>query len=377
MIRRPRITAAGARHRPMTTDAGDSIGFVWRRRRTRRFAGGVFGAALIAAVAGAGAAAASSTAPTAATGPCAAATLGTLTAADAEVTTDIYANELAGQEVSDDVAIITGSQPLISALTHHDLAAVRKAASKLVYHPVWHIVRIRILDTSGHVLADIGGPYVIAPVIGVLRSASGAQIGAFEMSVQDDVGVTKLESHIVGDPIGIYYHGSLVASLGAHLPARPPKGASLKLGGVGYRADWLTYNAFPSGTLRALILVPPPAPALTREPCATVRANEFGRVARRLTNLLGPVTQHYTGYSYWVHVYTGAEVFVRNPDGTQLASSDGSDPPPLPLSGPLSYESQNWLVFSFMPVPPARVYLLVPAAAGAPTPTATGNALHG
>jgi hypothetical protein len=218
---------------------------------------------------------------------------------------------------------------------------------------------------------------VIAPVSGPLHSASGAQIGTFVMSVQDDVGVTKLESRFVGDPIGIYYHGPLVASLGARFPRTPPGGSSLRVGGVRYRSVWLTYKAFPSGTLRALILVPPPAAAVTRESCNTVRAGEFGRVGRRLTTLLGPIAQHYYGYAYWVHIFTGADVFVRDPDGTQLASSDGSDPPSLPLSGSLSYENKSWLVFSFEPAPPARVYLLVPAEPAAGTATATGVALHG
>jgi len=308
---------------------------------------------------------------------CGAATQGVLATADAQMTTNIYANELAGTEVSDDVAHVTGSAPLIAALTRHDVAATRTAVSKLVYHPAWHIVRLRVLDVAGHVLADVGGPYVIAPVSGALRSPSGAQIGTFVMSVQDDAGVTKLETRFIGDPIGIYYHGRLVASLGATLPRTPPARPSLTLAAVSYRTVWLTYDAFPSGTLRALILVATPAATPTREPCDAVRANEFGRVAMRLTTLLGPISQHYYGYTYWVHVYTGAEVFVREPDGTQLASSDGSDPASLPLSGPLGYEGRDWLAFSFEPVPPARVYLLVPAAAPAGAPTATGAALHG
>jgi len=29
---------------------------------------------------------------------------------------------------------------------------------------------LRVLDAAGHILADVGGPYVIAPVTGVLRS---------------------------------------------------------------------------------------------------------------------------------------------------------------------------------------------------------------
>ena len=59
-------------------------------------------------------------------------------------------------------------------------------------------------------LADVGGPYIIAPVAGVLR-LDGRVIGSYVMSVQDDYGFTLLESHAAGDPIAIYYHGKKVA----------------------------------------------------------------------------------------------------------------------------------------------------------------------
>ena len=291
---------------------------------------------------------------------CAAATHGVLATADAQVLSNIYANELAGQEVTDDLAEITANQALIAAVSQDDAVATLAAVKRLVYHPAWHIVRLRVLDSSGHLLADFGGPYVIAPVSGLLHSPSGAVIGSFVMSVQDDVGVTKLETRFIGDPIGIYYGGRMVAQLGGvSFPRTRPTANTLTVGNVRYLLVTRTYGAFPSGALRAVILVPPPATAATVQSCDTVRAAEFGRVASRLTGLLGPVAQHYFGYAYWVHVYTAAKVFVLDPDGTVLATSDGSDPPSLPLSGSVSYERQSWLVFSFEPQPPVRVYLLV------------------
>jgi hypothetical protein len=284
-----------------------------------------------------------------------------LATADAEVVTNIYANELAGAEVNADVRRVARSQRLISALERHDTAAARIAVAKLVYHHGWHIVRLRVLDVAGRLVGDVGGPYVIAPVSGLLRSAAGTLVGSFVMSVQDDAGVTKLERRFVGDPIGIYYRGALVAAVGAPMPAAPPAGRSLMLAGVGYATVWRTYYAFPRGTLRALLLVPPPAAALTARPCGLVRVGEIGRVAQRLTTLLGPIAHHYYGYAYWVHIYTGAEVFVRGLGGVRLAASDGSDPGSLPRGGTFSYEGRSWLVFSFAPSPRARVYLLLAA----------------
>jgi hypothetical protein len=317
---------------------------------------------LALAAAGAGGEAAHATAAAPSAGACGAATQSVLATADGEVTTDIYDNELSGGEVDEDVQHVTSDMALVSAVAADSVKATLAAVEKLIYHPGWHIVRLVVDDARGRQLVTYGGRYVIAPVDGVLRSASGATVGSFVMSVQDDIGVTKLETRFVGDPIGFYLRGELVASLGGPaFPTLQPRGPWLTIAGRRYYALTLTYEAAPSGTLHAVLLVGRPPAALAAESCGAIRAGEFGRVAMRLTHLLGPLAQHWYGYAYWVHIYTGAAVFVRSPDGTQLASSDGSDPPSLPASGTLSYEGQSWLVYSFDPLPPTLVYLLVPA----------------
>ena len=296
-----------------------------------------------------------------AAGPCGPSTSSVLTAVDAQVTSDIYSNELAGREVTQDVAQIMAAPDLLAAVSADAPSATFKAVQRIVYHPGWHIVRLRVLDAAGRLLADFGGPFVIAPVRGTLRSADGATIGSFVMSVQDDAGIAKLENRFVGDAVAIYYHAHRVVQLGGVVfPHAPPHGASLIVRGVRYGVQEMTYNAFPAGTLTAVLLIPPVSPALASNTCASVRAGEFGRVARRLTTLLGPLAQHYYGYTYWVHLYTGASVYVRNPDGSQIASSDGTDPDELPLGGTATVNGQTCLVYSFEPNPAVRVYLLVP-----------------
>jgi hypothetical protein len=289
---------------------------------------------------------------------CGASTVATLAVADATVTTDIYRNELAGTEVSFDLAQITGAADLLGAVAGHDRAGTLRAVNRIVYHRHWHIVRLRALDASGHLLADVGGPYVIAPVSGVLRSG-GRVVGSFVMSVQDDIGVAKLETHFVGDPIGMYVAGKLVAERGARFPLTQPGGSSLTLGSVSYHPVTQTYNAFPTGTLQAVILVAPPAVSLARQPCTMVRAGEFGRVGVRLAQLAPTLTQHYYGYAATVQIYTGAEVFVRN-GAKQVTSSGGAGPAVLPRSGTVSYQGRTWLVFSFDPRPSTTVYMLIP-----------------
>jgi hypothetical protein len=298
--------------------------------------------------------------PASASASCGSSTIATIATADATVLTDIYRNEQAGTEVSFDSAQITGAHDLLSAVANDNRTATGKAVKRIVLHPAWHIVRLRVLDDAGHILADIGGTYTIAPVSGVLR-LGGRVIGTFVMSVQDDVGVTKLETRFVGDPIGIYVNGELVADRYAKPPSSPPRGPSLTLGRVAYRVVTETYDAFPTGTLTAVLLVPPPAASLIPQTCSVVRAEEFGRVAARLARLAVDLPQHYHGYATTVHIYTGAEVFVR--DGTkQLTSSGGSGPTVLPTSGTLSYQGVSWLVFSFDPSSSTRAYLLIPPA---------------
>jgi hypothetical protein len=264
-------------------------------------------------------------------------------------------------ETHADLAHVTTAADLIAAVSADNVAATAKAVARLVYHHFWHIVRLRVYDASGRLLADVGGPYVIAPVDGVLRSAAGAQIGNFVMSVQDDVGFTKLETRSLGDPIGIYLGGALVAQLGGAFPKAEPAPASVTLSGVRYASETLTYDAFPSGTLNAVIAVPAPASAVTLESCLAVQVGEIGRVAERLARRFHPLAASYGNFVQVVNAETGAVIVVRIGERV-IASSGGPGPLVMPNGGIVSYEDRLWSVFTFAPTPPARVYLLIPSA---------------
>jgi hypothetical protein len=307
-------------------------------------------AALVGRPAGAGAASA----------PCAARTAAVIGAVDASVADDIYRNELTGSEVSADVSHVQAAADLAAAVASGNRAAAKAAVVRIVFHPHWHIVRLRVRDGQGRVLADVGGAYDIAPVSGPLR-ARGAVVGSFVFSVQDDTGVTKLEGRFVGDPIGAYVGGRLVASLGGALPATQPSGSTLRLGAITYHLVSEVDRAYPTGNVTLVLLVPPPASAVSAQPCAAVRAAEFGKVAGRFARLARGLTAHYHAYAATVTLYSGALVFVR--DGAQqLASSGGAGPATIPHAGTVSYEGRSWDVFSFVAAAPARVYVLAPAA---------------
>ncbi len=291
-------------------------------------------------------------------GACGAAAQATVAAVDATVAAHIYGNELAGREVNFDIANITGATDLRKAVAADDAPATLKAVTRIVYHPAWHIVRLRVFNAAGKLLADFGGPHVIAPVAGVLQSGSRT-IGRFVMSVQDDTGETKLETRFVGNPVAIYFRGAVVAERQASFPPAPPPGSSLTIGATRYAVVSQTFKSFPSGALVEVMLVPPPAPSLRRLSCPLVRTQEFGRIALRLAALATDLAHQYPGYAATVATYTGANVFVRS-GSRLLGTSGGAGPAKPPMSGTIVYLGKTWLVFSASPLPPARIYLLIP-----------------
>ena len=310
---------------------------------------------------------------------CGASTLATISTVDAMVATNIYRGELGGLgdvETLKDLDRVTRAADLLAAVVADNRAATLRAVKRIVYHPFWHIVRLRVLDAAGRMLADVGGPYVIAPVMGVLQSPGGLVVGSFVMSVQDDLGFAKLERRFVGDPIGIYVHGRLALERGGRFPKIAPTGARATLGGVVYGAVTRTYNAFPTGTLNAVIAVPMPATAVTERPCTAVKVGEIGRVAERIAALFQPtLAAHYAALVEVAAAYTGATVLVRI--GLRaIATSDGLGPTtlPLPHNGTVSYLGQSWSVFSFAPTPPARIYVLLAQPTSSPPPATPGAA---
>ena len=147
--------------------------------------------------------------------PCAAATVQTIVSIDGNVAERIYRDELVGSGTIADQHQVEENGPLlkalakISALSKGNRAgdrAVREAAKDAVTEAVHqlvyshtHIVRLRVLQ-GGRLLADIGGPYIIAPAGGSLRF-HGRVVGTYLLSVQDDLGFVGLERRLVGAPL--------------------------------------------------------------------------------------------------------------------------------------------------------------------------------
>jgi hypothetical protein len=167
----------------------------------------------------------------------------------------IYAGE-AGKRTLPQVRRVQNDQPLLRAVARQEPAATKLAVESLLNQ---HIVRLRV-TAAGRLLADVGGPYVLAPVSAPLRLA-GRTIGSFVLSIQDDEGYLRLAKRLAGLDVLMYMnatHPQLVKnSLGPAPGAVPPSGAYHYRGRT-FRVFTLNVNAFPSGPLRIAVLIPIP-----------------------------------------------------------------------------------------------------------------------
>src|SRR5438270_5975363 len=132
------------------------------------------------------------------------------------VATRIYAGERSGSETRSDQHQVESYAPLLSAVAAGARGAITAAVTTLVYSHT-HIVRLRI-TRGARVLADVGGPYILAPVTGTLR-LHGHVLARYVLSVQDDLGYIKLVTRFLGVPIVLRAGGHPVPVAGQLTPA--------------------------------------------------------------------------------------------------------------------------------------------------------------
>ncbi len=174
----------------------------------------------------------------------------------------IYAGET-GRSAHNQVRRAQRNKPLLEAVARRDSVATRAAIVALLNQ---HIVRMRV-SSSGQLISDVGGPYVLGPVDAPLR-LGGHTIGELTLSIQDDEGYLRLARRLAGLDVLMYAqpegspHPQLVKnSLG---PAPGPALASVPVSGPfryegrPYRVFTLHVQAFPSGPLVIRVLVPLP-----------------------------------------------------------------------------------------------------------------------
>ena len=274
----------------------------------------------------------------------------------------IYASEARSSETQSDKNQIAQNGPLLAAVAGGKKAAIKAAVHTLVYSHT-HIVRLRITRGS-EVLADEGGPYILAPIAGTLR-LHRRTIANFVFSVQDDLGYAKLVTRFLGAPLILRTDSGQVPVEGllSPGPASIPDRGPVEYRHKNYEAYSFDADAYPSGRLRVSLLLPVTA-ALAANSCEQIRSAELGlvaqRISRRFTPALSPSS--FAPYIKLARAMTHGLIYIRK-GSKQLAGSTPSGPRSLPLSGPLKYRGADYEVSSFSTsssVGQVRVYTLVP-----------------
>jgi len=297
--------------------------------------------------------------PAVARAPCGAAAAEVLARTAGAVATRIYAGELSGSETQSDRNQVEHFAPLLAAVASGERAAVNAAVNSLVFSHT-HVVRLRI-TRGGAVLADVGGPYILAPVGGSLRFR-GRPVGRYLLSVQDDLGYVKLATRFIGAPIVLRTgsHTVPVEGVLAPGPASIPDHGPLSYRNTAYEAFSFNASAFPSGPLRISLLL-----ALKRSlavnTCAEIKNRELGRVAQRISRRFALAPGNFSAYIKVTRTLTGGLIYVRS-GSRQLAGSTQPGPPRLPSEGSLTYRGASYEVSSFLAstsVGQVRIYQLV------------------
>jgi hypothetical protein len=274
------------------------------------------------------------------------------------VASRIYIGEVHSSETIKDRLQVESYEPLLHAVAKGKKAAIEAAVTSLVYSHT-HIVRLRVL-TGKKLLADVGGPYILAPLSGTL-TLHGHTIGRYVMSVQDDVGYVKIETHFVGTPVVLRTGPENVPIEGLVTPGpvKIPEHGPVTYKHVVYQAYTFDASRFPSGPLHISVLVPLPA-GLVEKPCSVIKSSELAVVARRISRRLSLAPANFQTYVDLVHTDTNGLLYVRA-DSHQLAGSTRRAPAKLPLHGSISYHGRTYEVFSF-PAPSSvgkvRIYAL-------------------
>ena len=256
----------------------------------------------------------------------------------------IYAAEEHSAETESDKRQIETYAPLLSAVESGEQAAIETAVHSLVYSHT-HIVRLRV-DRGSQLLFDEGGPYILAPVSGTLRSR-GETIGHFVFSVQDDLGYVKLVTRFLGVPLVLRGESGQVPVEGqlSPGPGTIPDHGPVSYRGTSYQAYSFDADAYPSGRLRVSLLLPI-SRSLDASSCYRVKADELGLVAQRISRRFKLSPAAFAGYITLVQTMTHGLVYVRSGSHT-LAGSTRTTPRRLPSSGALRWHGIHYQVSSF------------------------------
>ncbi|HUA75090.1 MAG TPA: hypothetical protein VL988_10080 [Solirubrobacteraceae bacterium] len=170
----------------------------------------------------------------------------------------IYHEEADSPYVRATLRHIEADRGFQQAVAARDTTAIRAAIVRFFGEHI-HVVRVRVYGAtpSGaqRFLYDLGGPYVLAPVHGVVRSG-GRIVGKFSYAIQDDAGYLRLAHLFTGAEILMRTGGRQVMGTLDPGPTQVPRRGTVGYRGKRYAAYSFTGEAFPSGPLEISLLLP-------------------------------------------------------------------------------------------------------------------------
>ncbi|MGA7705188.1 MAG: hypothetical protein WB998_09870 [Solirubrobacteraceae bacterium] len=173
----------------------------------------------------------------------------------------IYRDEQSGAETRAVVRDFESSRAFQEAVAGDDRRAT-EAAIVAFFKSTLHVVRVRA-TLGERLVADVGGPHVLAPIRGDVRNSRGRVVGHFLLSVQDDLGYvilthrfTGLQTFLSQDGVPLTLSQGTLGDTGS-TPAGLPARGEVTYKGLAYHTYSFTAEAFPKGPLQVQLLIPP------------------------------------------------------------------------------------------------------------------------
>ena len=167
----------------------------------------------------------------------------------------VYEGERASARTRQVLRHIARDPRFARAVAADDPAALRAQIVRFFQDPSLHVVRIRARTAQGTLVNDVGGPYVLAPASATVR-LQGRTVGRVTASIQDDAGFIKLVQRFTGSDVILRAGTAQVPySTLDPGPAKLPDRGTVNYRGRTYQVFSFTASRFPSGPLRASILV--------------------------------------------------------------------------------------------------------------------------
>jgi hypothetical protein len=157
------------------------------------------------------------------------------------VATRLYRIEAGGPSTQRVLRHVASDRRFAAAVARDDPVALRAAIVRFFRTHSLHVVRVRATTADGHLVGDVGGPFVLAPASSAVRDPGGRVVGRVTLSVQDDTGYIKLIRRFTG--AGVVMRTAAGVVPGSTRAARAPAFA-------------FTATAFPRGALTVALVSP-------------------------------------------------------------------------------------------------------------------------